>query len=74
MTQPGQKLIEALERLRARLSTSGVERTAGLLEAMGDDCTYYRKSLDIFLTRDYDELEDLVDAVNTEFNRLKGQS
>jgi hypothetical protein len=70
--QPGESLIRALERLRARLNSSGTERTAGLLEAMGNDCSFYRKSLDILLDRDYDELERLVEEVNKEFNRLKG--
>lgn len=67
---PAKNLIETLEQLRKRLNTSGVERTKGLMDAMGDDCTYYRKSLDIFLKRDYDELSDLIDKTKNILENL----
>jgi hypothetical protein len=57
---PGQELIQILENLRNRLNRSGVERTAGLLRELGDDCSYYRKSLDIFLRKDYDEIHRIL--------------
>jgi hypothetical protein len=81
MTFPGQELLEILNKIRKldttdehisfvalvhRLNKSGVERTAGLLYAMGNDCSYYRKSLDIFLRRDY---EDLKQIINNQINR-----
>jgi hypothetical protein len=72
--QPGESLLLLLERLRTRLSTSGVERTTGLLLAKGNDCPYYRKSLDIFLDQDYDQLKQLVDTLHTEFARYQGPS
>ena len=69
--QPGEELIIALDKLRERLSSSGVERTAGLREAMGNDCSFYRKSLDIFLSRDYDDLLLLLNQAQLELS--KGQ-
>lgn len=70
---PGQELIQILDELRNRLNKSGVERTAGLLRELGNDCTYYRKSLDIFLRKDYDEVwgllmraKDIMDKVGAE--------
>ena len=70
--QPGERLIIALDQLRARISSSGVERTAGLRNAMGDDCSFYRKSLDLFLDRDYEDIESLLRDSITEFDKLKG--
>jgi hypothetical protein len=72
--QPGEKLILCLDKLRARLNSSGTERTAGLRKAMGDDCTFYRKSLDIFLNRDYDDIEALLSEAKAEFDKLKGST
>jgi hypothetical protein len=53
-------LLEILEILRERLNKSGVERTVGLAQTMGDDCFYYKKSLDIFERNDYEEIRDLL--------------
>jgi hypothetical protein len=58
--QPGEKLIEALEELRNRLNGSGVERTSGLLKAMDSNCEFYRKSLDIFIRKDYEDLKNKI--------------
>lgn len=57
---PGELLLQKLEELRLRLKKSGVERTHGLRSAMGDDCPYYWKSLNVFLRRDYRELRDII--------------
>lgn len=57
---PGEDLLVALDKLRQRLTKSGVERTVGLRDAMGDDCPYYWKSMNVFLRRDYKELRDLI--------------
>jgi len=75
---PGQQLITLLEEIRLslkpsgpiplqalkyRLENSGLERTYGLMKIAGDDCSYYRKSLDIFLKRDYNEVYKILAAV-----------
>jgi hypothetical protein len=56
MNHPGQELIKLLEELRLRLDNSGVARTNGLLCELGEDCQFYRKSLDIFLNKDFDDI------------------
>jgi hypothetical protein len=69
--QPGEDLVRILEVLRTRLNTSGVERTAGLRSAMGDDCTFYRKSLNILLNKDYEDLFGLVKEALREFEKIE---
>lgn len=69
---PGEDLIVVLEKFRQRLNSSGVERTAGLRAAMGDDCTFYRKSLNLLLKRDYDELHILLKEALLEFKKIEG--
>jgi len=71
MNQPGQDLIQLLEELRVELNQAGVERTAGLLRAMGDDCSYYRKSLNIFLDKHYDKVKNLVTKAGQMINNIK---
>lgn len=73
MNIPGRELIEKLEVLRLRIINSGVERTSALLRGMGDDCSYYRKSLDIFLRKDYDELKKLLSEVLERMEKLDGE-
>lgn len=76
---PGEELIDSLDNLRRhlnecreRLGSSGVERTRGLREAMGRDCNFHRKSLDLFLDRDYDDLKDLVASCYRLFQEVEG--
>ena len=69
LKNPGEKLIEILEALRLRLENSGVERTYGLKEALGGDCSFYRKSLDLFLERDFDDIKELLEAALQEYGR-----
>ncbi len=57
----GEQLIETLFKLHERLTKSGVERTYGLREAMGVECPYYWKSLNMFIKRDYEELKVLIE-------------
>lgn len=57
-------LIESLEELRYRLEHSGVERTFGLLDAMGPECPYYRKSLSLFKKKDYADILELLRIVS----------
>jgi len=71
MEFPGQELIKILEELRNRLNRSGVERTSGLLCNLGDDCSYYRKSLDIFLRKDYEELRNLISRAELKINEIE---
>lgn len=74
----GDQLLDSLEKLRTtlpalvtRLNESGVERTVGLRDNMGKDCVYYKKSLRLFLTRDYKDLRDLVSSVEDLFKRIE---
>jgi len=57
---PGEELVDVLNQLRLRLNDSGIERTIGLRDGLGDDCAYYRKSLDKFLRTDYIDVRNLV--------------
>jgi len=68
---PGEKLILLLEELRVFMNASGIERTAGLHDALGDDCSYYRKSLDLFLDRDFDKLDELIHSAKEEINKVR---
>jgi hypothetical protein len=63
---PGEQLIKELEELRLklnllsnRLNKSGIERTAGLGNALGKDCDYYKKSLKKFIDQDYIDIKNL---------------
>jgi uncharacterized coiled-coil DUF342 family protein len=77
---PGEELIEQLDSLRIkleslseRLDRSGVERTNGLRQIMGRECDYYRKSLDIFLHKDYIDLRNMVKDIHQLFEVVDGQ-
>jgi hypothetical protein len=65
-------LRKSLSLLSDRLKASGVERTTGLRKNMGDDCAYYRKSKDLFLRRDYDEIYSLTKKVMEQFQLVEG--
>jgi hypothetical protein len=56
-----------LQALKYRLENSGLERTVGLLENLGDDCSFYRKSLDIFLRRDFSDIHKIINAIDSSF-------
>jgi hypothetical protein len=79
MNTPGEDLIDYLEdlrlnlnSLRERLEKSGVERTKGLRDAMGNDCKFYRKSLGLFLERDYLDIKQRVADIHSLFNLIEG--
>jgi hypothetical protein len=62
-----EELIKNLEMLRRklnelsdRLNDSGVERTFHLRRIMGEDCSSVRKSTNLFLDEDFDDLANLV--------------
>ena len=71
---PGEALIQVLDKLRDRLIKSGTQRTAGLYEAMGPECDYYWKSLNVFLHRDYKELKELVNQAKMMFEECEENS
>jgi len=70
---PGEELIDKLEQIRLRLDRSGVERTSGLGSNLGKDCDYYKKSLRIFLEKDYIDLRNLFSQANELFNIVEGK-
>lgn len=76
----GDDLISDLNELRRalldtqdRLKASGVERTQGLKDNLGDDCIYYKKSLDLFLQKDYQDLKNLVARCHQLFEQIEGK-
>jgi hypothetical protein len=78
---PGEDLIDhlntlrkTLNTLRERLEDSGVERTAGLRDAMGNDCRFFKKSVNIFLEKDYVDLKTLIQNTSNLFNIIEGHS
>jgi len=77
---PGEQLVDTLDELKKmlngledRLDKSGVTRTNGLRLAMGRDCEFYKRSLDLFLRRDYVALRDLVKSCNDLFSLVEGK-
>lgn len=70
---PGEELIDKLEQIRLRLEKSGVERTAGLGNHMGKNCDYYKRSLKIFLDKDYIDLRNLIQQANDLFMVVEGK-
>lgn len=71
---PGEALILSLDKLRDKLIRSGVQRTAGLYEAMGSECEYYWKSLNVFLKRDYEELRELTNQAKLLFDKCEKEA
>jgi hypothetical protein len=72
MNFPGVDLVRKLAELRVRINNSGVERTKAILDGMGADCSYYRKSLDIFLDKDYEELKTILYDILNIMEKLDG--
>ena len=68
----GEKMILALEELRLAMNETGIERTAGLRTAMGENCSYYRKSLDIFLDEEFELILPLLRAALDEMEKTNG--
>lgn len=73
-------LIEDLDNFRVnlqkyldRLNKSGVQRTNGLKTNLGADCPYYKKSRDIFLNKDYEELKRLFLEVLSSYRTIEGK-
>lgn len=77
----GEKLIHELDELRIalhelsnRLDNSGIERTEGLRETQGNDCPYFKKSLDIFIRKDYIQIRDMIESVHKLFLTVEGKN
>ena len=65
-------ILDALETLRVLLNNSGIERTTGLRKRMGSDCSYFRKSRDLFLSRDYDRIVAQLAVVSAQLTIMGG--
>ena len=65
------KMISTLSSLQLRIQKSGFERTAGLREAMGEDCPYFRKSLSIFSKKDLGDFHLLFLKLSKEIESLE---
>jgi hypothetical protein len=70
MISPGEQLIDKLETLRNRLNDSSVERTAGLAEALGRDCSFHKKSLKMFIDKDYEDLRAQINSIHSLFKDI----
>ena len=66
-------LFDSLNELHLRMQSSGLERTAGLKDAMGDDCAYYRKSRNLLLEKDYEDIKRLFLESLTYFRGIEGK-
>ena len=80
MESNGEQLIRELDELRRkllslsdRLNTSGVERTNGLHVNMGNDCPYFKRSMEIFLKKDYQDLQGMIESIHNLFNLIEGK-
>jgi hypothetical protein len=76
----GEELLSNLDELRQqlnylvdRLELSGVSRTVGLRE-LGTDCPFYRKSMDIFLRKDYIDLRNSIKKCTELFEMVEGNA
>jgi hypothetical protein len=78
METTGEVLIKELDELRIklldlsqRLNNSGVERTNGLKENMGTDCTYFKTSMNIFVKKDYIDIRNMIESVWNTFQLIE---
>lgn len=69
---PGEELVQELDLLRQRLNKSKVEATNGLRDALGNNCTFFRKSMDKFVQNDYEDIKDRINQIQTLFNLIEG--
>ncbi len=72
LMKPGEELVQELEQLRQRLNQSRVEATNGLREAMGDDCTFFRRSMEKFIRNDYMEIRTKIGRVGDLIGLIEG--
>jgi hypothetical protein len=67
-------LLDILNDFRIVLGSTCLERTAGLKDAMGENCQYYRRSKDIFISKEYDLVKNRFLQCLEEFRKVEGQS
>ena len=67
-----EKLRKLLNILTSELNSSGVERTAHFLTYVGENCAYFKKSLELFLDEDYDRLKSVIRDLADTFDLLDG--
>ena len=65
------EILSSFSALQKRLKNSGFERTAGLRHSMGDDCSYYQKSLKLFFKNDLVDLKHLLVTLVEEIDALE---
>ena len=65
------EILSSFSALQKRLKNSGFERTAGLRQSMGDDCSYYQKSLNLFFKNDLVDLKHLLVTLVEEIDALE---
>jgi len=65
------EILSSFSALQKRLKNSGFERTAGLRHSMGDDCSYYQKSLKLFFNNDLVDLKHLLVTLVEEIDALE---
>jgi len=65
------EILSSFSALHKRLKNSGVERTTGLRDSMGDDCAYYQKSLRLFFKNDLVDLKHLLGTLVEEIETLE---
>ena len=68
-----ERLREFLNALHKDLNSSGVERTAHFLTFVGQDCAYFKKSMEFFLAEDYDTLKTVIKDLNDLFDIIDGR-
>jgi hypothetical protein len=63
-----------LMELEDRLKKSGIERTKGLRDAMGDDCRFYKRSMQLFLEKDYEDIKTKIENAHKLFLLIEGKN
>tara|TARA_B100001765_G_C19296658_1_gene246853 strand:+ start:178 stop:426 length:249 start_codon:yes stop_codon:yes gene_type:complete len=64
-------ILSSFSALQKRIQNSGFDRTAGLRHTMGDDCSYYQKSLRLFFKNDLVDLRYLLVKLIEEIDALE---
>jgi hypothetical protein len=68
-----EKLRKYLNSLHKELNNSGTERTAHFLTYVGQDCSYFKKSMEFFLAEDYDKLKNVIRDLADIFDIIDGR-
>ena len=70
---PGDLLLEELLSLKTLLSSGSLERTKGLKDNLGISCIYYKKSLSLFVEREYDVLAAKIKLIKKIIEVIEGK-